>query len=135
MLHRVMTSWTRSAAVLAVLALAIQPCALCLTGAGPAAAIAAPSHAAHATDDCGAPGPVASGEHAAAPGSAQACPTLSARSPDNYVPATAVPALPSPVAPLALAAPAPSLQRTPAAPDAFPKDPVPPFLRHASFRI
>jgi hypothetical protein len=142
MIPFVHTIGTRATALLAVLALAIQPCIACLDG-GYGAAFAAPEMAApgHSTSDhdggCETTaGRAAGGDHAAAPESASACPTLSARGPaDATAPASAAPALGAPVAPPAITPAATSVASEPAASHGAPADPVPLFLRHAAFRI
>lgn len=129
--------WTRGATAAAVLALAIQPCVVCLASSGRTATFGAPSHAAaHGADHCGAPsGPMTSGDHAAAPEAADACPSLSARGPEAYTPTAAVPGLPGTSPPVTIAPPAPSFKHAPADPDGLRSDRVPLFLRHASLRI
>lgn len=129
--------WTHGVSLTAVLALAIQPCVLCLTDSGATTTFAAPSHApAHGADDCGDPSrPMTGGDHDAAPEPADACPSLSARGPEAYVPTAAVLGFPIPSAPVTIGLPAPSYERAAAAPDGLRSDRVPLFLRHASFRI
>lgn len=109
---------TRAAGVTAVLALAIQPCVACLACSGATTTFAAPSHA-------------------PAHGAADACPSLSARGPEAYVPTAAETVLGfmGPSAPISIAIPAPSFGHAPACPDGLANDRVPLFLRHASFRL
>lgn len=142
----VKTPGTRAMAAVAVLALVVQPCVACLTGGG-GEAIAAPKHASHGR--CALPADYAmAGDHSApgttdcptlaASGSAaaDACPTLSARGTETYVPATAaIPVLPAPATPLALAPSTSTIESELAASHGAPADPVPLFLRHAAFRI
>lgn len=139
----VKTLGVRASAFVAVLALVVQPCVACLTGGSNGTAIAAQEHASHGK--CALPADY--GNHAAPQATgcptlvetgspaADACPSLSARSSETYVPTPAVPALPAPAALPAVAPAPPTIEHALPAPRDPARDPVPLFLRHAAFRI